>query len=116
MVKEHQDVTMVSGDTLDIQITVTDQDGTAVNLTDHTINWALCTNQNTTPPLVVKSTGGYGVTITNAVGGVFKVALVPTDTAAFSGIYYHEAVITQPTGEKYTVTTGYMTIESDVIV
>lgn len=114
MVSTGQNATMVSGDTLVIQITVTDETGTAVNLTDHDIDWILTTSKNSSTPILSKAVSS-GITITNAASGIFQVTMDPVDTADLHGDYWHEACITTPTLQKYTVTNGYITIERDAI-
>jgi hypothetical protein len=110
-----QDVTMWSGDDIALVVTVTTDGTTAVDITAYTINYVLQNAVDQYTQRVSKATGGSGITITDAINGEFTVTLADTDTSTYSGTYYHEAQVTDGSGNKYTVMTGTVTIKKDVI-
>ena len=110
-----QDFTMWSGDDKSIVVTITTDGTTAVDITAYTVNYTLQTAVNDTTVQVTKATGGSGITLSDAINGEFTVTLDDTDTAALSGIYYHEAQVTDGSANKYTVMTGTVVINADAI-
>ena len=108
-----QDVTMWSGDDITIVVTVTTNGTSAVDITAYTVSYVLQTDAFTAN--VTKATGGSGITITDAINGEFTVTLADTDTSGLSGRCYHEAQVTDGSGNKYTVMTGTVTINKDAI-
>lgn len=115
MTSENQNFEMYEGEDKTLTITVVDVAGAAVNLTDATIKWQVKRNVDDTSPLIEKTTAG-GITITDAEGGVFTIALADTDTANLGGEgYHHEAEVTDVSGNISTVTRGVMTIKKALI-
>jgi hypothetical protein len=98
-----------AGDSRDIVVTVTDSQGGAFDLTGAAIAWQLARSAGSTSPAVSKSLGG-GIAITDGPNGVFTVTLDPADTAALSGLYYHEAEVTDGAGNRSTVLSGVATV------
>lgn len=82
--------------------TITDQDGAAVSLSGATILWQLKLTSDDTA--LIEKTTSSGISITDAAGGEFEVTLTDTDTDIDVGEYYIEALITDASGYKYTVT------------
>lgn len=108
MARTAQDARIWAGDHADLQFTVVDADGVAVNITGATISWK-CAADADSAAIVTKTTAS-GITITNGAAGIFKVALAPADTTSISGVYYHEAQMTL-SGAVTTVAVGKLTIE-----
>lgn len=97
------DANFVQGNDITLEFTVTDEDGAALDITGATVKWSLKRAIGETADLT-KQTGGSGITLTDADGGVFEVELTDTDTAALYGEYVHEAVIIDALGKVRTVT------------
>lgn len=91
------DATFVASTDFVLTITAEDQAGNAIDLTGASIRWVLAAAPGGTE-LVVKTTGGGGVAVTDAENGVFTVTLTDTDTADLDGVYYQEARITDSSG------------------
>jgi hypothetical protein len=96
----------VAGDHLEIMVTVSNLD-----LTGADIRWAVFPwpegpkfGQASRTAAIEKSLGN-GITITNAAGGEFRIAIEPSDTSELSGFYVHEAQVTV-NGQTYTVMTA----------
>lgn len=90
------DVVAVQETDIVLEITATDSDGAAIDLTGATITWTLRTRRGNAA--TITKTTGSGVTVTDAVGGVFEVTITDTDTASLNGTYYHEAKIVDSGG------------------
>lgn len=107
----------VAGNSRIIRCTVQQDDTSAYDLTGASITWqlfAMAGGTFTGAALVTKSVGS-GITITNAVGGIFEVTLAPDDTEGLSGTYYHEAEATMPGNVVHTVFQGTVTLRSGAI-
>lgn len=106
---QNQQIDMYAGDTLTISVTVYDGDTTTpTSITGATVRWVMF---NRAGSIVLDKTNGSGVTITNGVGGVFEVALLPADTVSLSaGLYRHEGEVTDVSGRVVTVVTGAILI------
>lgn len=113
MTKFNQNVTMIAGDTVNINCVVR----TGPNPTDPvkdisgaTIAWVLY-NDPAGVVTLTKSTVS-GITITSGIGGAFTVALAAGDTESVAPMnYYHEAEVTDVFGNVSTVFTGTVTIK-----
>lgn len=117
MTKTNQDFTMWSGDDKTLTITVTDANDVVVDLTGASaLVWILKRSKHAAAILVTKGLGA-GVTITDAENGIFTVDLNPADTAALTqNNYYHEAQITDASGNISTLLIGTANIKFDAIV
>lgn len=104
MTVKNQNFEMYAGDTKNIEITIS-----SVNLAGASVKWAAKKTIYDAVPALYKDTAG-GITITDAAAGKFTIALAPADTADLSGKYYHEAEVTDQSGNVSTVTTGTITI------
>lgn len=113
MAAVQQDFTMWAGNKVTFQVTVTDEDGAAVNISGFAISWVLRMYALATEDLVVKTVGA-GVTLTNPTQGVFTVALDSEDTIDLAGNYYHEAARTDA-GSETTYLTGTVTINPTIV-
>lgn len=109
MARTEQDARIWAGDHADLQFTVVDSTGTAVNITGATISWKCAAAVDSASALFTKTTAS-GITITNGAAGIFKVSILPADTTALSGVLYHEAQMTL-SGAVTTVAVGKLTIE-----
>ncbi len=121
-------VVHTSGDTRRLTYTAKDLQGAAVDITGASIRWGLFkldpdisdpTAKNTTtilPGGTLKSVGS-GITITDAVNGVFRIDVDPADTAALKGgDYYQESEIVTVAADVATALYGIFRIKKDGIV
>lgn len=109
-----QNFQMVAGDTKYLVVTVRDADGVAVDLTGAGIKWQ-CARSFGKASVLSKATGGSGIAITSASGGIFTVTLSPSDTESMGGNYYHEAQVTASDGTISTVMFGTMKVNKALI-
>ena len=109
MTKKNQNIEFYQGDTVDLDVTVIDEEGAAQNIAGATIAWVLY-DENTQTATLTKNTTS-GITITSGLDGEYTVSLTPSDTGSITpGDYYHESEITDSTGHVSTVFTGYVTV------
>ena len=104
---------MFSGETPTFTFLVTVEgtaNGTPVDITGATINYALRT-RNASGTLLFTKTVGSGITIANQLTekGIYRVAYLASDTAALAGPYYYEARVTL-SGVILTVVYGALEI------
>ena len=104
----NQDIRIVSGDDLTLQVTVTETNGAAKDLTGGTVDWNLSKEPGSSDIKVTK-TG----TLTSPTTGVFTVAV--DSTGGLSGDYYHEAQLTESGGDIGTVMRGWVRIDRDSV-
>ena len=81
-------VYMFAGDTVVMNVTATESDGTAMNLASLNILWALA--KSNVSAAVLTKTMSNGISVIDATAGKFRVTLSKEDTKALSGVYYHE--------------------------
>ena len=109
-----QNIEMVSGDAVVIEITVLDETtGAAVNLAGCTATFALA-RANSRRILVTKSASS-GVSIADAANGRIDVSIDAADTATKAGNYSYELQITDSAGNRSTPLYGTLTIVQDMI-
>jgi hypothetical protein len=106
MALTNQNFDMWEKDTIVLQFTITNGENDPIDITDATITWIMYRGSTS---YIVKENGA-GVTITNGTNGVCQVLIEPTDTNDLAGIYYHELVVTDVSGNKSTVASGIVTI------
>ena len=109
-----QNFTMRSGDSKKLNITVTDGAGAAKDLTGATMIWRLAVRKHATSE-ISKATAS-GIAFVSEVSGIAQVTIDPADTAGLDGDYYHEAQVTDSSGDIETVMVGTATIIGDHIV
>jgi hypothetical protein len=116
MTKTNQDIPdrrtdeFVAGDTLVIDTPV-EYNGGAYDLTGASITFVIAEDRGETP-LVTRSVGN-GITITNAVGGEFRVVVDPADTVNLCGNYHIETEVVVSDGRVSTVSTGQLHVKED---
>lgn len=103
MTKRNQNFDMFAGDTKDIIVTMTD----STNLSGASVKWSL-RRGGARGPLVASKTTSSGVTTS---GTSFTVRLSSADTSSLVGQFYHEAEVTDVSGNVSTVTIGEIKIE-----
>lgn len=102
-----QDFEMWAGDTKALTVAVVDSNGDPILQADlelYTILWVLSTAVDAAPTISKSNGVGGGITVTG--DGEFTIALVPANTAALSGTYYHEASVEDAGGQISTVLIG----------
>lgn len=107
-----QNFSIVAGDTAKLTVSVTDPTGAPLDLTGATIRWAMGRGVGI-PPLLEKSSEDNSITIN---GTSFDINLDPLDTQNLRGAFYHEAEITDASGEVSTVMTGTATVRGSLII
>ena len=114
-----QDISLHSGDSRTLRITINDDAGAALDITGATIKWQLSKKAaDSVEPkgafILSKGTTSTGIEITDATGGICEVTLAPADTEALAGEFYHELQMTLD-GSVSTVLFGQATIVKDLI-
>jgi hypothetical protein len=106
----NQDFQLYAGDDRVLSCSVVDSTGAAQSLVGITsLIWTLRTAPGATA-LLTKGIG-TGITVTNAAGGLYTIALDTLNTATLSGRYYHKAVLTDSVADITTIMEGWVTIE-----
>lgn len=105
------DLSIHAGETRTLAVTVTDQDGAAVDLTDASISYVL--DRATQIVLTV----GDGITITDAAAGQFEIALAQAYTSDINVAtrVAHECKALLQSGEVLTVFYGSLRIKDSLI-
>ena len=104
----------VQGDSLTLSAVVYQADGTTPeDISGTAIRWEAHRMIGGVPvgeALVSKSIGS-GVTVHDAPGGVFEVAILPADGEDLSGVLYHEAEVTFVGGVVDTILRGRWVVQ-----
>ena len=110
MTRVAQDVDMIAGDTLNLNVTIYDAiTGANKSIANSAIKWVLYDESTDTAAL--NKTLASGISITNGLMGQCTIALTPANTVSLTpGVYYHEVEVTDETGNVSTVLTGHITI------
>ena len=114
-----QDITIVSGDNAEIECTVVDADGTAVNITGYGIVFSVV-DATTLIEAFDKdtATGATELEITSGAGGVCVAKIAPADTALLVGSYKYDFEFTEAAGllRKFTPVISNLKILRDMSV
>jgi len=104
-------LSIYAGETRTLVVTVTDQDGVAVDLTGADITYIA----NLPTPLT--KTVGSGVTVTDAASGEFEIALTQADTVGYDANVrvQHECKILTSGAEVLVAFTGTLTVSDSLI-
>ena len=105
-----QDFSLYSGDSMQLNASIVDENNAPVDLTGATIKWVLA---NDTATVLSKSIGN-GITITNAAQGQCAIAITSVDTQILSGSYTHAARLINGSESKI-VFTGAVTISKAIV-
>ncbi len=97
------------GDSAEIEVEITDSDGAAYNLTDHTIKFTAKCGTKT-----ITKTTDSGITITDATGGKCLISLLATDTDVVGEYKYDVEISKDP--KVYTVCYDRFSIINDITV
>ncbi len=114
----NQNFSMWAGNTRYLSVSVTEQDGeTPKDLTDAHIVWIL-REYGSAENILVKETSAEATPLGGLMindpptAGIFTIFLYPEDTQDLSGVYYHQADVTNQHGEVSTVLTGSAVIDN----
>ena len=102
-----QNIEMVRNDNLTVRVTVLNTDDTPKNLTGATVSWKAAVVAGGNPELT--ATG----TVTDATNGILTVDIPNTNEAR--DLLYHETEITDSDSAVYTVMTGILRIDRDIL-
>lgn len=107
--KQEQNVTFVQGDTQIFIVSVVDANDNPVDLTGADIEYTLKSDGPVNT--MITKTRNDGVTVTDAIGGQFEIALEPADTSNFnSGEHRHQIELTDSDGDVATILGGTVSI------
>lgn len=114
-----QDIELHQGDTLSIPVVVTEDGkstGTPIPIDGvQKITWALA-SRDEDPVRHITKTLVSGITITDGPGGAFTITVLAADTADVPpGRYYHQARITDGSGNKSTVFNGEAKVFASIL-
>lgn len=112
MTQTNQNFEIYQGDTKNIVVTVSNNDGTLMDITAVSIKWRLKIKNTIS---IDKTTTNGGISITDSVNGKFTIHLVPSDTTSITGNFYHEAEITDVLGNVSTIFTGVAKVIKSII-
>jgi hypothetical protein len=108
MASTKQDVTCYAGETVTINVAVT-SNGVAFNLAGYSIKYQLAT----ATPLI--KTIGSGITVTDAVGGLFTITLSAANTSEIPGAFKHACKIKSIGAVVSLIFVGTLTINDSVV-
>lgn len=101
-----------SGDDLRVIVEVYDESGSLVDISGASgITWSVAPNVNSAA--VITKTLGAGISINTPTSFVFDI--LPADTSALQGSYYHEAEIITSGAKTYTAMSGRFLIKPTLI-
>lgn len=104
--KTGQNFFIMSGNSKNIEVTIKDKEGNAVDLTGATVKWLV---HSSGTQRVYKDTAN-GILITDAENGEILISLLSSDTSSLSGEYSHELKIIDSDGKASTVAVGKMNV------
>jgi len=113
MTTKNQDFEFHAGETVTLQIAVTDPSSgdIAKPLSTSSISWRLSSTLQPQDAKVIAKSTADAVSITSADGGVFQVALANADTRSLvPGEVLHQAIVAFPSGDVALVTEGLVNI------
>jgi hypothetical protein len=107
MPEHHEPIEVIAGETWDIPGTLLDANGSAVDLTGATLEWALVDSGGN--PVAITAQ----VTVTDAAAGAICISVGANDTAGLDPGYYSDALrVTKPRGERSTWH-GFIQVDPD---
>jgi hypothetical protein len=108
---------MFAGDTKTLEMSVIDDDGLIVDISDAKIRWMMARSVNSKTTILSKGNEDSPpeIEIVLANHGRFNVYLGQDDTETLRGDYYHEAEVVLPDGTIGTPISGTITIDHTLI-
>jgi hypothetical protein len=104
MSSNNQNFNLFKGEDKGLLFTIRDSNGDLFDLTGSTAEWILSRNNISSPS--IKKTTTAGITFPSPESGLMLVSLLATDTQNLWGQYYHEAAITDTSGNRKVVAYG----------
>ena len=111
MAVNYQSFQLQQGQNVELQITVTDTNGDAVDLTGASIRFAMARSQSSAV-IIDSDTSPQTATpaISNATGGILSIYIDDVVMDDLLGDYYYEVKVTDASANEAIVTRGYMTV------
>ena len=113
----YQSFAVLSGTQQQLEFTVTDNDGTAVDLTGGSARFVMARSQHSST-LAIDSDASPAtatVTITDAANGLANAVITDENMDGLDGDYYWELQFTDSSGRAATVARGWMSIEANLV-
>lgn len=105
-----------AGRTVDLPVTLTNQSGSALDLTGATLVWEVASGVGSPAVITKSSDNPLEIEITNTVGGLATIHIVAADTVELGGsIYAHSMVVTGADGSESTVFDGFVSINASLV-
>lgn len=114
------EITMYKGDNYTAEVTVVDENGSAVNITGSGVIFTVRPSLDSADITFQRKNLAAGgdatqIEMTDPANGVFKLYIVPANTSGItSKTYVYDFQVTLATGEVYTVIQSTLEIEEDV--
>lgn len=108
-----QKLNIFRGDSQNIQLAVTNQDGSVFNLTGYSVKFTAKGIQQFNISKIIEKTTADDIEILNAAGGIALIKIKPTDTN-IAGLYNFDVQVYKLTDEVYTVVKGELIISEDI--
>lgn len=110
MSMDQQDVTVYLGDDSILTVAVTNESGQALDVTGASFAWLIAQYAGM-PALVSKSTASGGISVTAPTTGQVQITVTHADTSSLgAGVFWHQLVMTDSSGDVSTVMTGTFTV------
>jgi hypothetical protein len=105
-------IAIFSGDSQDFNFSVTDAAAAATDLTGAAVKFKI--SRSPQSAAIIVKTIGAGITITNALGGLFKASLVASDTNNLNGKFYFQAQVTDSGGNRSVISHGAINFKPQI--
>ncbi len=89
MAIEASRISIAQGEDVTIQVSVIDENGAVVDITGYTLQADIRVAREDAIQIVTKQTGGSGIVITDAAGGVYQITLDSADTKKLRATQIH---------------------------
>jgi len=111
-----ENINVFRGDSKTIEKTLSDEDGAIVDLTGAELRFSVKLDRFLldVDAVISKSSPSSGITITDATGGKFEVAIDAADTGLETRDFEYDIQLKDSGGKVTTIFTGIFTIEQDV--
>ena len=122
MTELNQDIVHVKGDSREVTITVVDEAGDPVDITDCSVRWRAVTYASGVSAPITKSTAAATISLVRVDGATdeldaFRFNILPADTISVDvGSFRHEAEVVDLLGNVSTTTKGFLHIKAHDIV
>lgn len=112
--------TMFAGDTKRLNFTLTNGDasGTPLDISDAVVVWQASKGtvaRFSAIPVLTKTVANGGLTIVDELNGQILVELLPADTQALNGNFYHELQLQDASGDVATAFAGEFVVKRALI-